>query len=273
MCMFLFPACMQRDFPWVSSHGAQLRLCCKVLATELYLEPASGTPQSTRRSRSFRTPPRGSGGDTSPRSQAHEGRREGSGSHSDIDLRPERPTISPENTAAVTRWGHTHKLTTREHTHVPSPSPCTCPRTCPQTCFGWPRWREVPEWHCLACGSTLWKWRCHLKQTEAKCYTPTGKRTIVYSGFMVTEHSFHQIGLCSLTPDEEIPQRLSTNSSTYSPAVCWWPLTSGPHSGLMDRPYITTERRAASSSRKKFLVYLSDVSYIRCFRYYSLFTE
>lgn len=68
----------------------------KVWANKLYLEPASGTPQSTRRSRSSQTLPRGSGGDTCPRPPAHEGRREASGSRSNIGLRPGRPVISPE---------------------------------------------------------------------------------------------------------------------------------------------------------------------------------
>lgn len=56
----------------------------------------SGTQQSTRRSRSSRTLPRGSGGDTCPRPPAHEGRREESGSRSDTDLQPGRPAFSPK---------------------------------------------------------------------------------------------------------------------------------------------------------------------------------
>lgn len=70
--------------------------CAARLAPSLYLEPASGTPQSTRRSRNFQTLPRGSGGGTCPHSPTHGGRREESGSRSDIDLQPGQPVISPE---------------------------------------------------------------------------------------------------------------------------------------------------------------------------------
>ena len=63
---------------------------------ELYLEPASGTQQSTRDSRSSQTLPHGSVGDTCPRPPAHGGRKEVLGSHSNSDLQPGQPAISPE---------------------------------------------------------------------------------------------------------------------------------------------------------------------------------
>lgn len=84
----------------------------QVLATGLYLEPVSGTPQSTPRSRSSRTLPPGSGADTCPRSPTRGGRREESGSRSDIDHQPRRPVISPETEAPR------HTLKIHSHTKV-----------------------------------------------------------------------------------------------------------------------------------------------------------
>lgn len=66
-----------------------------VSATGRYLEPVSGTPQSTRHCRSSRTLRLDSGGHTRPRSPAHGGRREATGSRSDIDLLTGRPGIFP----------------------------------------------------------------------------------------------------------------------------------------------------------------------------------
>lgn len=200
------------------------RICPLCNAVEVYLEPASGTPQSTRRSRSSRTLPRGSGGGTSPRPPAREGRREESGSRSNIDLRPGRPAISPEIQQPLHTDTHRcTRCTMHEQTHIHSPSPCTCPRTCPRTCFEWPSWREAPEWHCLASGNTLWKWRCRLKHTEPKCYSPIGrKKPTIYSSFMVTAHSFHQLGLYSLTPwwrdpAETLPQSTEALTCQHTP--------------------------------------------------------
>lgn len=60
-----------------------------------YLEPVSGTQQSTLHSRSSRTLRLGTGAHTSPRFPARGGRRAGTGSRSDIDLRTGRPGIFP----------------------------------------------------------------------------------------------------------------------------------------------------------------------------------
>lgn len=64
-------------------------------STGRYLEPVSGTPQSIRHCRSSRTLRLDSGGHTRPRSPAHGGRREGTGSRSGIDLLTGRPGIFP----------------------------------------------------------------------------------------------------------------------------------------------------------------------------------
>lgn len=77
-------------------HASQCALYVLLWAAERHLEPVSGTPQSTRRSRSSRTLPRGSGGDTCPRPPAREGRREESGSRRDTDLQPGWPASSPK---------------------------------------------------------------------------------------------------------------------------------------------------------------------------------
>lgn len=128
----------------------------------------SGTPQRTCHFHSSQTPLRGTGRDTCPRPPAHEGRREESGSRSNIALQPELPAISPEvQQTALWQWGQAH--TAHKHTHISgahSPSLCTCPHTCPQTCFGWQRWREELLWHCLAGENNPWKWHCHLKETK-----------------------------------------------------------------------------------------------------------
>lgn len=66
-----------------------------VSATGRYLEPVFGTPQSTRHCRSSQTLRLDTGGHTRPRSPAHGGRREGTGSRSDIDLPTARPGFFP----------------------------------------------------------------------------------------------------------------------------------------------------------------------------------
>ena len=100
----------------------QCALYILLRATKHYLEPASGTPQSTRCSRSSRTLPRGSGGDTCPHPPAHGGRREELGSRSDIDLQPRRPAFSPE----IQRPLNTEDKYAMMHSHIqnsPLPHP------------------------------------------------------------------------------------------------------------------------------------------------------
>lgn len=171
------------------------------------------------------------------------------------------------NTDAISHTADTLTCTNVQcmNKHIVSPSPCTCPHTCPQTCFGWRRWREGPEWHCLAGGNSLWKWRCHLKHTKPKRYTATEEMThnrLQFYGYWAQLPSDWPLFTDPWWRDptgilprvywgSDLPAD-STNSSTDIPAVCWWPLTSGPHSGLMDR----TQRTAASFFHRELLVYL-----------------
>lgn len=170
-------------FPLVTPSCWRAPVCVFSASACCYLEPASGTPQSTRRSHSSQTPARGTGWDTFPRPPVRAGRREESGSHSDTDLRPGRPASSPgktktkqtNNTAAVKNhvgvWGV--GMYSAWFRKVP-PSPCTGPHICPRTCFGWPCWTEEPELRCPAGGNTLWKWHCRLRKNNPKCYSPRG---------------------------------------------------------------------------------------------------
>lgn len=100
-----------------------------------YLEPASGTQQSTLHSRSSRTLRLGSGADTRPRFPARGGRRGGTGSRSDIDLLTGRPGIFP-GTETLALQRHLSVINAPSNEDGASPSPCTCPHTCPQTCSG-----------------------------------------------------------------------------------------------------------------------------------------
>ena len=121
------------------------------------------------------------------------------------------------NTAAVTHWQHT-RACIHTHTHMhPSPSPCTCPHTSPRTCFGWRRWRGEPAWRCPACGNTLWRWRCRLKHTHT--HTHKASTEALYSPVLwLLSIIFHQIGLCALTPDEELPPGFSPSLPRPEPA-------------------------------------------------------
>lgn len=220
-CMYFLHAEWGWHFPgmpqiWMCpSYAVMLWLCCQVLATNLYLEPASGTPQSTRRSRSSQTLPRGSGGDTCPRSPTHGGRREESGSRSDIDLQPGRPVISPEtqtpyhtpqthshaqmydawiNTSSHPLRAHVHTLV---HRHVLDDGA----EGKSQSDIVWPVETAFEN------GAAIWNTQ------NQNVIQPQKKWPIIDSSFMVTELSFHQTGLCSLTPDEEIPLGFSPEST------------------------------------------------------------
>lgn len=227
-----WPQGVAYNFNFLTSHSnVPLR------ATKLYLEPVSGKPQSTRCSRSSQTLPRGSGGDTFSHPPAREGRREESGSHSDIDLQPGQRAISPETQLSLyTENTFIHALTARcMNPHVPSPSLCICQHTCPRTCFGWLHWKEVPKSHCLAGGNTPWKWHCHLKQTKQirllknPLYIPVLWLLNTASIRLACIHWQGKWRKGALTPAPQCIEPLDwTDSSTDIPAVCWWPLTSGP---------------------------------------------
>lgn len=99
-----------------------------------YLEPVSGTQQRTLHSRSSRTLRLDSGADTRPHFPARAGRREGTGSRSDIDLLTGRLGIFPGT--ETRRHSALSGTNNPQRQNSASPSPCTCPHTCPQTCFG-----------------------------------------------------------------------------------------------------------------------------------------
>lgn len=99
-----------------------------------YLEPVSGTQQRTLHSRSSRTLRLDSGADTRPHFPARGGRREGTGSRSDIDLLTGRLGIFPGT--ETRRHSALSGTNNPQRQNSASPSPCTCPHTCPQTCFG-----------------------------------------------------------------------------------------------------------------------------------------
>lgn len=94
----LFPVVYAYDTPIIWMWHVYILL---LLSANFYLEPASGTLQSTRRYRSSQTLLHGSGGDTFLHPPAHEERTERSGSHNNIDLQPGRPVISPEIQVAL----------------------------------------------------------------------------------------------------------------------------------------------------------------------------
>lgn len=186
------------------SYCMWLWLCCKAWTTEPHLEPASGTPQSTRRSRSSQTLPRGSGGDTCPRFPSHEGRREESGSRSNIDLQPGRPVISPE----IQQLSHTEDTLTCAQIYNawkhPSPHPLRAhvhtlvhghvlDNGAERKCQGdVVRPVETP----FENGAAIWN-----RQKQNVNHQQEKIKTI--------HSSFHQLGLYSLTLEEEIPLGLS----------------------------------------------------------------
>ena len=223
-------------------------------ACELYLEPASGTLRSTRRSRSSRTLRRGNGWDTCPRSPARGERKAGSGSRSDIDLRPGQPAFSPEIRQPLHTDNTLACMYTHTHTH-----PCT-----PHLLRA--RVHTLLHGHVLDDGAegesqrdvvrpveTPFEDGAAVWNTHTHTHTHTKRQQkhyiVQFYGYWASSSirlaSVHwPLMKSSLRDSPRVYRGLnlpthSTNGCSYIPAVCGWPLTPGLHSGLMHRPFIT----------------------------------